>query len=104
VCGGDVRLRILAKKLKTHHLAYQFPYRERLLSGGAFTMEVLFGPILFIRDVSPENQWAGIVLCVLLIPSMLIGIVRPKPWSIALSVIAALAWLFLGVIGKGINA
>jgi hypothetical protein len=67
-------------------------------------MEVVLGPDLFILDVAPENQLSGVILCALLIPCMLAGVVRPRPWSIALSAIAALVWLFLGVVGKGINA
>ena len=66
-------------------------------------MRAYLGPILFIRDVSPENQAWGIVLCLLLIPCFLIGVVRPRWWSILISALAVAAWLFFGVIGEGIN-
>ena len=66
-------------------------------------MRVFLGPILFILDSAPENQAWGIALCLLLTPCLLIGIARPRWWSVATSALAAAAWLFLGVIGDGIN-
>ena len=66
-------------------------------------MRVLLGPILFMLDVAPENQAWGVALCLLLAPCILIGLVRPRRWSILLAVAATLAWLFLGVVGEGIN-
>ena len=76
-------------------------YREGNHRG--FEMSVLLGPILFIQDVATENQAWGIGLSLLLAPCILTGIVRPRPWSIVLGVFAALAWLFLGVLGWGID-
>ena len=66
-------------------------------------MRVLLGPILFALDVVPENQVAGIGLCLALIPCLLSVIIRPRLWSLALSVLAGMAWLFLGVVGLGIG-
>jgi hypothetical protein len=34
---------------------------------------------------------------------MLVGLVWPRRWSIAVALIAAGAWLFLGVVGDGIG-
>ena len=66
-------------------------------------MDFLLGPLLLVRDVSTENQTAGLLMCLVLIPGMLIGVVRPRSWSIAFSLLSALAWLFIGAIGSGIN-
>jgi hypothetical protein len=69
-----------------------------------FPVEFVLGPILFVKDLAPDNQMAGIVLCLLLIPCMLVGVLRPRWWSIAISVNAALSWLFEGIVGSGIDA
>jgi hypothetical protein len=66
-------------------------------------MRVLLGPILLALDVSPVNQAWGIGLCLVLIPGMLIGLLRPRWWSALVSAMAALVWIFFGVIGEGIN-
>jgi hypothetical protein len=66
-------------------------------------MRVLLGPILFVLDVAPENRAWGFGLCLLLIPCLLIGLLRPRWWSVLVSALAALAWLFFGVMGDGIN-
>ncbi len=66
-------------------------------------MRVLLGPVLFVLDVSPVNQAHGVTLCLLLIPCLLVGFLRPRWWSVLVSALAALAWLFLGVIGEGID-
>jgi hypothetical protein len=66
-------------------------------------MQVLLGPILFVLDVAPENRAWGIGLCLLLVPCMLVGFLRPRWWSVLIAVVAALAWLLLGVVGEGIN-
>jgi len=66
-------------------------------------MNALFGPIILIRDVAPGNQVAGVVLCLLLLPCVLSVVVRPRPWSVALAILAALAWLATGVVGMGID-
>jgi hypothetical protein len=66
-------------------------------------MEFLLGPVLFVRDAAPANQVWGVVLCLVLIPGMLVGMLRPRDWSIALALLAALAWCFFGVIGAGIG-
>ncbi len=66
-------------------------------------MRMLMGPILFAMDVSPINRITGIVLCLVLVPGMLVGILRPRWWSVPLSGLAALAWLFCGIIGQGID-
>jgi hypothetical protein len=66
-------------------------------------MNAYYGPIILIRDVAPGNQVAGVVLCLLLVPCMLSVVVRPRPWSVALAILAALAWLGVGVMGMGID-
>jgi hypothetical protein len=66
-------------------------------------MRALLGPILFVLDVAPENQAWGIGLCLLLVLCFAIGVARPRRWSVALAVLAGLAWLFLGIIGDGIG-
>ena len=63
-------------------------------------MDVVLGPVLFVLDVAPANRLASLCLSSVLVPCMLVGIVRPRPWLIALSVVAALVWLCLGVVGK----
>jgi hypothetical protein len=64
---------------------------------------VLLGPILLVLDASPRNQAEGAALCLLLVPCLVIGVVRPRRWSVALAILAALAWLFIGFIAMGID-
>jgi hypothetical protein len=66
-------------------------------------MRVLLGPILLVLDVVPENQAWGVGLCVVLLPCLLAVFLRPRWWAAAMSVLAALVWLFLGVIADGIQ-
>lgn len=66
-------------------------------------MEMFWGPILMVQDTAPANQTAGIVLCAVLVPCMLAGVIRPRWWSITISALAAVAWLICGCIGIGIN-
>jgi hypothetical protein len=66
-------------------------------------MRVLLGPVLFVLDVAPENQAWGVGLCLLLVPCLLIAVLRPRWWSLLVSAVAALVWLFSGVIGEGIS-
>jgi hypothetical protein len=63
----------------------------------------LLGPITFIQDVSWENQVTGIVACAILIPCMAIGVFRPSWWSVLVAILALGAWLFMGIIGMGID-
>lgn len=63
----------------------------------------LLGPILLVMDVSPENRAWGIGFSLLLIPCLAIGVTRQRWWSVAMAVLAGLAWLFLGIIGCGIG-
>ena len=68
-------------------------------------MNILLGPYFFIRDQSPENFWAGIVLLTVLLSAMGIGFIKPwRLWRIVVAVIAAVCWLISGVIGRGIGA
>lgn len=64
---------------------------------------LLLGPGLLALDDSPETQAWGLGLGLLLAACMLRGIVRPNPGSIVLGVFAALAWLYLGVLGLAIG-
>lgn len=68
-----------------------------------YFLGVLLGPILLIQDVAWENQATGVVACLLLIPCLLVGFLRPRPWSIAVTTVALFAWWLLGCIGMGIN-
>lgn len=69
----------------------------------AKAMRILLGPILFILDVSPVNQMQGYRFTVLLISCMAVLPLRPRWWSLVLAILAAMAWLFLGVVGDGID-
>lgn len=66
-------------------------------------MNAFYGPIILIRDVAPDNQVAGVVILLLLLPCMLSVVVRPRPWSIVVAILAGLAWLGVGVMGMGID-
>jgi hypothetical protein len=67
------------------------------------TMRILLGPILLLLDVAPENQEAGVALCLLLIPCLAAVIVRPRWWSALLSLFASVTWMFIGLVADGIN-
>ena len=67
-------------------------------------MSILLGPILFIMDAAPANVWSGLALTIILLPAMALFAVRPKAWTAALSLVALIVWVILGVIGDGIGA
>ena len=68
-------------------------------------MNILLGPLFFIRDQAPDNFWTGVILVAVLIPAMGIGFIRPwKMWRIAIAILAAICWLFAGLIGRAISA
>jgi hypothetical protein len=63
----------------------------------------LWGPLLFVFDVSPENQISGFVITVLLAAAILSFPLRPRTWTAAIAICGLAAWLFVGAIGSGIN-
>jgi hypothetical protein len=66
-------------------------------------LEILLGPIELIRyGYTPETTIFGYVLCLLLIPCILSGMIRPRWWSVALSMLGVMAWLYWGLMGWGI--
>jgi hypothetical protein len=68
-------------------------------------MNCLLGPIFFIRDQAPENFWAGVVLVAVLVPAMGVGFIRPfRVWRAVISILAALSWVAVGIIGQAIGA
>ena len=66
-------------------------------------MRILLGPLLFAMDVAPANVWTGIVLTLILLPAIALVAFRPRVWTAAVSILALLAWVFLGIIGDGIG-
>ena len=65
----------------------------------------LLGPYFFIRDPALINVVTGIVLCILLIPSMAVVLIKPfRIWKLVLAVVAVAVWILTGVIGRAINA
>jgi hypothetical protein len=79
--------------------------RHRLiLSVSSYTagMELL-GPILFIRDSAWENQVWGLIFAIVLVSGMLSVFIKPRLWSALLAIFSVLGWLFLGMIGAGID-
>jgi hypothetical protein len=64
---------------------------------------MLFGPITLVMDVSPANQLTGVALTGLCLCAFVLAICKPRPWPIALAILAVLLWLFAGLIGEGIN-
>ena len=68
-----------------------------------YAMHILLGPLLMAMDVAPENVCTGVVLTIILLPAMALVAFRPRAWTAAVSFVAFLAWMFLGVIGAGIG-
>jgi hypothetical protein len=66
-------------------------------------MPELLGPVLFVLDSSPENQIWGVLFCLVLATGFLVGFIRPRVWSIRISLIAAMAWVLLGILGHGMH-
>ena len=73
------------------------------LSRPLHAMRILLGPLLFAMDVAPVNIWTGIVLTIVLLPTIALVAFRPRPWTVAVSFLALLVWAFLGLIGDGIG-
>lgn len=61
------------------------------------------GPLYFAWDVAWENQVTGVVACLLLVPGLLLGLLRPRWWTGLISLVSAILWLLLGAIGSGID-
>ena len=64
---------------------------------------MLLGPLTLVLDVSPENQLWGIVFTILCVAALHIALIRPRQWSLGLATLALLFWLFIGLMGVGIN-
>jgi hypothetical protein len=66
-------------------------------------MRIFLGPLLFAMDVAPTNVWTGVALTIVLLPAIALVAFRPRVWTAAVSILALLAWVFLGIIGDGIG-
>ena len=66
-------------------------------------MRILLGPLLFAMDVAPANIWAGVALTIILLPAIALVAFRPRLWTAGVSILALLAWVFLGIVGEGIG-
>ncbi len=62
-----------------------------------------WGPLYFVRDVAPENKIQGLILCAILLPCIAAFPMKRNAITAAISLLAILFWLFLGVIGEGIG-
>ena len=67
-------------------------------------MRILLGPILFIMDVAPANVLWGVALTVLLLPAITLFAWKRRPWAAVVSIVALMIWVFLGIVGDGIDA
>jgi hypothetical protein len=61
------------------------------------TLSPLLGPIWIIKDSSPSNQSRGLILMGVLLSCMVLGLVRPRWWSLPLAALAALVWWLIGL-------
>ena len=66
-------------------------------------IEVLRGPLLIAADSAPENKRFGAAAVVVLALGMLSVVVKPNAVTLLLCWVSLLAWLFLGILGAGIN-
>lgn len=75
--------------------------REVTPDGGGAS--VLLGPLYLVLDVAPGNVQAGVLFTALLLPCIFAVFLKPHPVTVVLSLLALLAWMFLGVVGQGIS-
>ena len=67
-------------------------------------MEILLGPIWFIRDGVPINVLTGWVAVLFLVPGMLQVLRAPKNVSrIAIALLSAFLWWVSGLLGRAIG-
>lgn len=65
--------------------------------------KLLWGPLYFVLDVAWQNRIAGVVLAAILFLCMISVVLRPAGWTLALSILAILAWMFVGAVGSGLD-
>jgi hypothetical protein len=63
----------------------------------------ILGPLHLAMDTAPSNVDAGVFLMVLLIPCLFGVLLKPHPVTFVVSLLAFLAWMFLGIVGQGIS-
>jgi hypothetical protein len=63
----------------------------------------LFGPFHLVTDVAPANNRAGIILCIILLPTMLCFFFRPNWKTAMISLIGFGLWIVIGIIAQGIG-
>jgi hypothetical protein len=63
----------------------------------------LWDPLYFAFDGAIANQVTGVVFTLVLAPCMASWLLWPQKWTALLSILAMLAWIFVGIIGSGID-
>jgi hypothetical protein len=66
---------------------------------------VYWGPVYMIRDTAPENVYAGVAFFAFLAVGFGYCITPPlKRWKLVAAGLILVAWVFLGIIGRAIDA
>lgn len=76
---------------------------ETLFGSPFASFSILWGPVLLICDGSPGNQMGGLIITPLLMAAILSPAWKPSVVTVGLSLIAAVAWLYVGLMASGIN-
>ncbi|TWU11201.1 hypothetical protein CA54_00040 [Symmachiella macrocystis] len=63
----------------------------------------LLGPLTLVADVAPQNQLTGAILTVVLVPCLFAYAIRQNFLCFWVTMVSIFVWLFVGMIGVGIN-
>jgi hypothetical protein len=63
----------------------------------------LLGPINLILDTAPGNRLAGLIQLFICLACFVGPFIRRNGWALAAALLAAVWWIFIGVITEGMD-
>jgi hypothetical protein len=79
------------------YVQYSYYLHDRRFSH-FFTPYRALGPLYFLANQSPEDDWVGYALLAVAVPCLLAVVIWPRRWTMLIAIAAALAWVFPGCI------
>jgi hypothetical protein len=79
------------------YVQYAYFLQDRRLSH-FFKPYRALGPLYFLANQSPADDWIGYALLAVAVPCLLVVVVWPRRWTMLLAIVVALAWVFPGCI------
>jgi hypothetical protein len=79
------------------YVQYAYFLKDRRLNR-FFTPYRALGPLYFLANQSPEDDWVGYALLAVAVPCLLAVVIWPRRWTMLIAIAVALAWVFPGCI------